>query len=41
MGSQFVSFVERFIILCPYFLGEPAIGGATVCTTVTLTFIFT
>ena len=29
LGPQVVSFVETFIILCPY-LGESAIGGSTV-----------
>ena len=29
LGPQVVSFVERFIILCPH-LGESTIGGSTV-----------
>ena len=29
LGPQVMSFVERFIILCPY-LGEFTIGGSTV-----------
>ena len=29
MGHQVLSFVERFIVLCPY-LGESTIGGPTI-----------
>ena len=36
LGPQVMSFVERFIILCPY-LGEPAIRGSTASHTLSYT----